>query len=135
MRFFPDIPCGGGRKFTLQHDPEGCRTQILEREWRKLYVTPILDQKAIGMRTLLFLLAGFLLLAACVLLGRLFSTNYAGASLAATWAFVVLWLGISTANLWVGVAKAGYTLGDEFPIFLLIFVVPAAVAIFLEWRS
>jgi hypothetical protein len=100
-----------------------------------LYVTPILDQKAIGMRTLLFLLAGFLLLAACVLLGRLFSTNYAGASLAATWAFVVLWLGISTANLWVGVAKAGYTLGDEFPIFLLIFVVPAAVAIFLEWRS
>jgi hypothetical protein len=135
MRFFPGIPCGGGRKFTLQCDPEGCRTQILEREWQKLYVTPILDQKAIGMRTLLFLLAGFLLLATCVLLGRLFSTNYAGASLAATWTFVVLWLGISTANLWVGVAKAGYTLGDELPIFLLIFVVPAAVAIFLEWRS
>jgi hypothetical protein len=135
MRFFPDIPCGGGRKFTLQCDPEGCRTQILEREWQKLYVTPILDKKAIGMRTLLFLLVGFLLLAACVLLGRLFSANYGGTSLVATWVFLVLWLGISTVNLWVGVARAGYTLGDELPIFLLIFVVPAAVAIFLEWRS
>jgi hypothetical protein len=100
-----------------------------------LYVTPILDKKAIGMRTLLFLLVGFLLLTACVLLGRLFSANYGGASLVATWVFLVLWLGISTVNLWVGVARAGYTLGDELPIFLLIFVVPAAVAIFLEWRS
>jgi hypothetical protein len=100
-----------------------------------LYVTPILDKKAIGMRTLLFLLVGFLLLAACVLLGRLFSANYGGTSLVATWVFLVLWLGISTVNLWVGVARAGYTLGDELPIFLLIFVVPAAVAIFLEWRS
>lgn len=109
--------------------------KILGREWQKLYVAAILEQKAAGMRTLLFLLVGLLLLAACVLLGRLFSTNYAGASLAATLAFVVLWLGISTANLWVGIAKAGYTLGDEFPIFLLIFFVPAVVAIFLEWRS
>jgi uncharacterized membrane protein YwaF len=87
------------------------------------------------MRTLLFLVAGLLLLAACVLLGRLFSTNYAGANVAATLAFVVLWLVISTANLWVGVAKAGYTLSDELPIFLLIFGVPTVVAIFLKWRS
>ena len=87
------------------------------------------------MRTPLFLLAGFLLLAACALTGRLFSTNYAGANLAATLAFVVLWLIVSTANLWVGVAKAGYTLSDEFRIFLLIFVAPAVAAIVLKWRS
>ena len=42
------------------------------------------------MRTPLFLLVGFLLLAACALLGRLFSSNYAGATFAATLAFVVL---------------------------------------------
>jgi hypothetical protein len=48
--------------------------------------------------------------------------------------FVTLWLGISGANLWVGVAKAGYTLNEELPIFLLIFGVPAIVAIFLKWR-
>jgi hypothetical protein len=41
--------------------------------------------------------------------------------------------GISGANMWVGVAKAGYTM-HEFPIFLLIFSVPTVVAIFLKWR-
>jgi hypothetical protein len=86
------------------------------------------------MRTLLFLLVGFLLLAASMLLGKLFSSNYAGATYAATLIFVTLWLGISAANLWVGVAKAGYTLNEELPIFLLIFGVPAIVAIFLKWR-
>jgi hypothetical protein len=86
------------------------------------------------MRTPLFLLVGFLLLAASMLLGRLFSSNYSGAMYAATLIFVALWLGISGANLWVGVAKAGYSLNEEFPIFLLIFGVPTIVAIFLKWR-
>ena len=86
------------------------------------------------MRTLLFLLVGFLLLAACMLLGRLFSSNYPGATYAATLIFVVLWLLISTANLWVGVAKAGYTLTEELPIFLFIFGVPTIAATLLKWR-
>jgi len=59
------------------------------------------------MRTLLFLLVGFLLLAACMLLGRLSSSTYPGAAYAAILIFVVLWLVISTSNLWVGIAKAG----------------------------
>jgi hypothetical protein len=86
------------------------------------------------MRTPLFLLVGFLLLAASMLLGKLFSSNYSGATYAATLIFVALWLGISSANLWVGVARAGYSLNEEFPIFLLIFGVPAMVAIILKWR-
>ena len=86
------------------------------------------------MRTLLFLFIGFLLLAASMMLGKLFSSNYSGATFAATFIFVALWLGISGANLWVGVAKAGYSLNEEFPIFLLIFGVPAVVAILLKWR-
>jgi hypothetical protein len=86
------------------------------------------------MRTLVFLLVGFLLLAASMTLGRLFASNYPGAPLAATIIFVTLWLAISGGNLWVGVAKAGYSLNEEFPILLLIFGVPAAVAIFLQWR-
>jgi hypothetical protein len=80
-----------------------------------------------GMRTPLFLLVGFLL-------GKLFSSNYPGATYAATWIFVAFWLVIAGANLWVGVAKAGYTLNEELPIFLLIFAVPTVVAIFLKWR-
>ena len=86
------------------------------------------------MRTLLFLLVGFLLLTASVLLGKLFSSNYPGAAYTATLTFVVVWLLISSANLWVGVVKAGYTLSEEAPIFVLIFGVPAIVAIFLKWR-
>jgi hypothetical protein len=53
---------------------------------------------------------------------------------AATLIFIALWLGISGANLWVGVAKAGYTFSEELPIFLLIFGVPTISAIFLKWR-
>jgi hypothetical protein len=41
---------------------------------------------------------------------------------------------ISVVNLWVGVSKAGYAVSDELPIFLLIFGLPAVVAVFLKWR-
>ena len=86
------------------------------------------------MRTALFLVAGFLLLAAAMLLARLFSTNYPGATFVATVAYVALWLIIAGANMWVGVAKAGYPVTEELPIFLLIFGLPAAVAIVLKWK-
>jgi hypothetical protein len=86
------------------------------------------------MRTALFLVAGFLLLGASLLLGRLFSANYPGGTFAATIAYVVLWLIIAGVNMWVGVAKAGYSVTEELPIFLLIFAVPAAVAIVLKWK-
>lgn len=86
------------------------------------------------MRTFLFFVVGFLLLAACLMLGRLFSANYPGATYAATIVFIALWLVISAFNLWVGVSKAGYSLGDELPIFLSIFSVPAVVAIIVKWR-
>ena len=86
------------------------------------------------MRTGLFLVAGFLLLAASLVLGRLFSANYPGAVLAATVAYVVLWFVIAATNMWIGVAKAGYSVAEELPIFALIFVLPAAVAIILKWK-
>jgi len=86
------------------------------------------------MRTTLFLVAGLLLLAASALLGRLFSANFPGATLAATVAYVALWFVIAGANLWIGVAKAGYSVTEELPIFLLIFGLPAAAAIVLKWK-
>jgi len=86
------------------------------------------------MRTALFLGAGLLLIAAALLLGKLFSTNYPGATFTATVAYVGLWLIIAGANMWVGVAKAGYSVTEELPIFLLIFGLPAAVAVVLKWK-
>ena len=86
------------------------------------------------MRTALFLVAGFLLLGAVLLLGKLFSTHYPGATFVATCTYVALWLIIAGINMWVGVAKAGYSVTEELPILLLIFSVPAAVAILLRWK-
>ena len=86
------------------------------------------------MRTALFLVGGFLLLAGSLLLGRLFSANYPGATAVATVAYLVLWLLIAGANMWVGVARAGYSVAAELPIFLLIFGLPAVVAGILKWK-
>ena len=87
------------------------------------------------MRTGLFLLAGLLLLAASVLLGRLFSSNYPHAPLVALVAFAAAWFVLAAFNMWVGVAKAGYTTREELPIFALIFLLPAVVGVLLRWRG
>ncbi len=86
------------------------------------------------MRTALFLLAGFLLLAAALILARLFSANYPDAPIWATALFLLLWLIIAAINMWLGVTKAGYSFGEELPILLLIFGVPALTAILLKWK-
>lgn len=86
------------------------------------------------MRTGLFLLSGFLLLAGSLILGRLFSANYPGGTTVATALFVALWLVIAGANMWVGVVKAGYSVAEELPILALIFGVPATVAVLVRWK-
>ena len=86
------------------------------------------------MRTILFLVAGLLLLAAFLVLARLFSANYPAATTWATAAYVVLWFVIAAINMWVGVAKVGYSVAEELPILLLIFGLPAAVAVILKWK-
>ena len=86
------------------------------------------------MRTVLFLLAGLLLLAVFFILARLFSSHYPGAVNVAFAVYVVLWLAIAAGNMWIGVAKAGYSATEELPIFLLIFGVPAALGTVLKWK-
>ena len=84
------------------------------------------------MRTPLFLLTGFLLLAASCILGKQFSSNYPAAMTTATVAFVALWLAIAAFNMWTGVAKAGYSASEELPVFALIFLVPAVAAVLVK---
>ena len=86
------------------------------------------------MRTGLFLLSGFLFLGASLIVGKLLSANFPSATTVATALFVVLWLAISGFNMWAGVAKAGYSVTEELPIFALIFGVPVAVAILARWK-
>jgi hypothetical protein len=86
------------------------------------------------MRTGLFLLAGVLLLAASFVLAKLFSANYPAATTVALAAYLVAWFAIAAFNMWVGVAKAGYSTAEELPIFLLIFGVPAVLGVLVKWR-
>ena len=86
------------------------------------------------MRTALFLLAGFLLLAASLIVGKLFSSNYPGGTNAATVFFLALWLVVAAFNMWVGVTRAGYSIAAELPIFALIFGVPALAAVLVRWK-
>ena len=56
---------------------------------------------------------------------------------ALTWAtalFVLVWLALAGANLLGGVTRAGYAFGEELPIFLLIFGLPAALMLVLRWK-
>jgi hypothetical protein len=86
------------------------------------------------MRTIQFLVAGLLLMGGFLLVGKLFSGQFAEALRVATWIFVVVWFAVAAVNMWAGVVKAGYSVTDELPIFLLIFAVPAALAVLLKWR-
>lgn len=81
------------------------------------------------MHTIKVLALGFVLLGAFVLIGRAFGNG----SRAALY-FLPLWLAAAVINLWFGVAKAGYSVKDEMPIFLLIFAVPAAAALLAWWK-
>lgn len=87
------------------------------------------------MRTGLFVAAGLLLFAAAAILGRLFSPNFPSAPFHATAVFVALWLALCGFNMWVGVAKAGYGVAEELPVFALVFLVPVAVAVLTRWRG
>jgi hypothetical protein len=83
------------------------------------------------MRTAIIIVLGFVLWGVCI--GAAKTWNLASPT-AATLLFVVLWLIAAGANLWMGVAKAGYSFREELPIFLLIFALPAAVAVLVKWK-
>lgn len=86
------------------------------------------------MHTIMVLLGGFLLLGLCLLAGRWLGAPEAASLATGAKIFIPLWLIAAAINMWLGVSRAGYTVAEEFPIFLVIFAVPAAVAAFLWWK-
>ena len=86
------------------------------------------------MRTLIIILGGFVLLAGCILAARRFGAG-AGVPVGSAIAiFIVIWFVVAAVNMWIGVARAGYSFREELPIFLLIFLLPAAVAVLVRWK-
>jgi hypothetical protein len=84
------------------------------------------------MHTILVITGGFVLLLLATVLGRWIG----GAASVATAAlyFIPVWLVCALINMWLGVSRAGYTVAQEAPIAVMVFAVPAAVAVFLWWR-
>lgn len=52
----------------------------------------------------------------------------------ALWAFIAVWFVIAAANMWTGISQAGYSFAEELPIFLVIFLIPAALAFAMRRR-
>lgn len=85
------------------------------------------------MRSLLIIVGGLALFGLCLLVSRWLATVGTANALAAK-IFIPLWLLAAAYNLWVGVSRAGYSVSEELPIFLMIFAIPAAVAALVWWR-
>ena len=86
------------------------------------------------MRTLIIIAGGLLLLILLTLIAR-----YAGKGEHKTVGntarfFIPIWFCAAAVNMYIGVARAGYSVMEELPIFLIIFGLPAAVAV-VVWRK
>ena len=85
--------------------------------------------------TVKVIVVGFALLALCLVAGRLIggagqSTILARSALV----FLPLWLVGAGINMWFGVSRAGYSVKDEVPFFLIVFLIPAALALLVWWK-
>jgi len=86
------------------------------------------------MHTIMVMGGGFALLVVFLLAGRFIGDGSSLALAAAAKWFVPAWFIGAGINMAVGVVKAGYSVAEELPIFLLVFAVPAAVAALVWWK-
>ncbi len=85
------------------------------------------------MHMMLVILGGIALFGVFCLFGWLWGEDSACVAVAAK-AFIPLWLAMALVNLWVGVTKAGYTVMQELPIFVIVVTIPAAIAAIAVWQ-
>ena len=90
------------------------------------------EEDGSDMHTLMIIGGAFGLLGLCALLGWVLGGT-AGVATAAL-VFLPLWLIGAAMNMYVGVTRAGYSVADEAPIFLVVFAIPAAAALFAWWK-
>ena len=86
------------------------------------------------MHTLKVIAGGLALLGLCLLIGRWVGPTPAVGLAKAARLFIPLWLIGAGVNLWIGVSRAGYSIAEEAPVFLVVFAVPVAMALLIAWR-
>jgi hypothetical protein len=87
------------------------------------------------MRTFLLIVGGLATLGGSLLVARWYGAGWSAPFADVGKFFIPIWFCLSALNLWIGVKQAGYSIGGELPIFLLIFTIPASIAALLWWRS
>lgn len=87
------------------------------------------------MHMLMVIVGGIVLFGVFLLFGRLWGGAMPEPALAlAGKAFLPVWLLVALANMWIGVSHAGYSVREELPILLIVFIVPAVLAAIVIWR-
>ena len=86
------------------------------------------------MRTAIIIVAGLVLWGICLGIAKLTANLSPSSATIATAAFIAIWLVLAAVNMWLGISTAGFTFMQELPIFLLIFLLPSAVAALVKWR-
>ncbi len=86
------------------------------------------------MHMLMVIVGGAILLGVFLLFGKLWGHDAAALALAAK-GFLPVWLAVRIVNFWVGVSHAGYSVREELPILLIVFLVPAALTGLVIWKQ
>ncbi len=87
------------------------------------------------MRTFIIILLGLVLLGLWIGVASALAGGDKGQVAKAVRAFVGLWFMAALGNMLLGVSTAGFGVLDELPILLVIFSVPAAAALFYNWKT
>jgi hypothetical protein len=84
------------------------------------------------MHTLLVIAIGLVVLGLCAFVGN--TLGGASGTAVGTLVFLPVWFIGAGINLLIGVKKAGYSIAEEAPIFLVVFAAPAVLALLAWWR-
>jgi hypothetical protein len=83
--------------------------------------------------TIKVIAGGLALLVLCLVAARLMGAGQSTFLARSALAFIPLWLVGAGINMSLGVSRAGYTVKEEAPIFFVVFLIPAAVALAVWW--
>jgi hypothetical protein len=84
------------------------------------------------MHTVIVIAVGLGVLGLCALAGHALGGLQGTATAALV--FLPVWFFGAAGNMYLGVKRAGYSVADEAPIFLLVYAIPSAAALLLWWR-
>lgn len=83
------------------------------------------------MRSVIITSIGLILWALCLAAPKFFNKESPTAKSTASIFFIGLWFIASAVNLWKGM-EVGYSFMEEVPIFLMIFLIPSLIALFVR---